>query len=207
MYLEEAKFDGDFVLETLLSSCLVLVDLTVITHSTIISKFCDFVHNHWKVNVDVVFDVEYDDPLEITNIHNFTIRISIFYEVTIYARTLEVHMNVLFINNKVIQVCRWRLLPFIAKAIPRWNRCLESSWDVLPAFRGCSFINLHLLVLELDHLPEIDLIKFSLVPPCILSSVDFLQMKTSSTPSKIKTSSVFLKYSLEENTFNRAVRS
>ncbi|EFH62903.1 hypothetical protein ARALYDRAFT_893551 [Arabidopsis lyrata subsp. lyrata] len=51
---------------------------------------------------------------------------------------------------------------------------VESSWDVLPAFHGCSCMNLHLLVLELDHLPEIDGIKLSLVPQCILSSMDFL---------------------------------
>lgn len=44
-----------------------------------------------EVNVDVVFGIEYYDPLEITKLHNILTR-TIFEKVTISVRTIELHL-------------------------------------------------------------------------------------------------------------------
>ncbi|KAG7585160.1 Leucine-rich repeat 2 [Arabidopsis thaliana x Arabidopsis arenosa] len=238
MYLEGVKFDGDSVLETLISSCPVLEDLTVITHpndyfevvrvrSQSLKSFrlesqllecddpdvgfeCDddpdveidapyleymsirdyqlrsfIIHSigpSAEVNIDVVFDFEYDDPVEITKIHNFLIAISTFHKVTISARTLAVIHSYSEVEP---------LPPF--SNLSRLDASLvESSWEVLPAFLGCC-MNLHSLVVELDHLPEIEEIRLSPVPQCVLSSINSLQLKTPSTPSKMKLATYFWK--------------
>jgi len=141
LYLHGVKLDGDSILGTLVSSCSVLEDLTVVTHpgdyekvvcfrsqsvkSFTIESQCEYkdpnveidcprleymcireyqsesfvVHSigpYAKVDVDIFFEVEYEDPLAISMIRNFLTGISKVREMTISSRTLEVHLNVLF---------------------------------------------------------------------------------------------------------------
>lgn len=142
MHLEAVKFDGDSVLETLISSCSVLNDLIIITHpgdllqvvcvrsqslkcfklesmraefeecgdpSVEIDapklKFMSITGYQYesfiihcidpsaKVNIHVIFDVDYDDPLERAVIGDFLTTISTVREMKISAQTLEVLMN------------------------------------------------------------------------------------------------------------------
>ncbi|AAC24077.1 Contains similarity to heat shock transcription factor homolog from A. thaliana chromosome 4 contig gb/Z97335 [Arabidopsis thaliana] len=228
MYFEGVKFDGDSVLETLISHSPVLEELTVIPHpedylevicvrsqslesfrleskrfecdnpkveidspSLEFMSICDKKPESLKIHrigpfaevtVDVEFDVEDDDPLEISKIRKFLVGLSTFHELTISARTLE----------SIHDYSKVGPLPPFSNLFGLDASLVESSWEVLPAFLSCC-MNLDSLVIELDCVPEMEEIKLSPVPQCVLSSLDFLQLKAPSTPSKMKLATYFRK--------------
>jgi len=211
MYFEGVKFDGDSVLETLISCCPVLEELTVIPHpedylevirirsqslesfrleskrfdcdnpkveidspSLEFMSICDKKPESLKIHrigpfaevtVDVEFDVEDDDPLEITKIRKFLVGLSTFHELTISARTLEVHMigglnitvslynfvygvDLLFFGytQSIHDYSKVGPLPPFSNLFRLDASLVESSWEVLPVFLSCC-MNLDSLVI------------------------------------------------------------
>ncbi|KAG7585112.1 F-box domain [Arabidopsis thaliana x Arabidopsis arenosa] len=235
MHLDAVKFNGDdSILETLISSCSVLDDLTVIAHpgdyaqvvcvrSRSLKSFtlesqsqyqdpdvvidCPrleymsvmeyqpasiVVHSigpYAKVNIDVMFEVDYEDPLAITMIRSFLIAISKAREMTISTRTLELIDGYYLMGNE---------LPKFSN-LSRLNALLDKSfWDRLPGFLGCC-INLNSFVLELDGPSEIEEIKVSTLLQDVLSARGFVQLKTpvsvTRTSSERKLAAYFVKKS------------
>ncbi|AAC24067.1 Contains similarity to heat shock transcription factor homolog gb/2244754 from A. thaliana chromosome 4 contig gb/Z97335 [Arabidopsis thaliana] len=234
LYLHGVKLDGDSILGTLVSSCSVLEDLTVVTHpgdyekvvcfrsqsvkSFTIESQCEYkdpnveidcprleymcireyqsesfvVHSigpYAKVDVDIFFEVEYEDPLAISMIRNFLTGISKVREMTISSRTLEVI----------------RGYHSMVKALPQFSNLssldallVESYWELLPVFLGCC-INLNSLVVELDGLSEIEEFKVSPLLQDSLSARGFVQQKTpvsvTKTSSERKIAAYFVKKS------------
>ncbi|XP_018454151.1 F-box/FBD/LRR-repeat protein At1g80470-like [Raphanus sativus] len=123
-----------------------------------------------KVDVDVVFDVEFDDddPLNRTRVHNFLRGLSTVREIVISARTL-----------KVIKVfSQFEPLPQFSNLSRLDASFVESTLEVLPTFLGCC-PNLQSLVMDFDCLPKTDNeIKLSYVPQCFISSLEFVLMMT-----------------------------
>ncbi|EFH62853.1 predicted protein [Arabidopsis lyrata subsp. lyrata] len=121
-----------------------------------------------KVNIDVMFEVDYEDPLAITMIRSFLIAISKAREMTISTRTLEL------IDGYHLKV---KELPKFSN-LSRLDALLDKSfWDRLPGFLGCC-INLNSFVLELDGHSEIEEIKVSPLLQDALSARGFVQLKT-----------------------------
>ncbi|KAL1221066.1 F-box protein [Cardamine amara subsp. amara] len=129
-----------------------------------------------KLNVDVWFDVENDDD---TMIRKFLIEISTFREMIISARSLECIHH--YSKMEPVEV-----FPQFSNLSRLDASLVESSWEFLPTFLGCC-INLRSLSVELDCLPEIEEIELSPVPQCVLSSLEFVKLKTTTvadTPRK-----------------------
>ncbi|KAL1198588.1 F-box/FBD/LRR-repeat protein [Cardamine amara subsp. amara] len=223
LHLEAVKFDGHSVLETLISSCSVLNELTIITHhGDFLEDICvrspslkcfklesmrevfdvecgdpsvevdapklEFmsitnyqyesfilhtIGSSAKVNIDVFFDVEYDDPLERVVIGDFLTAISTVREMTISARTLE----------EILDYSKVKQLPQFLNLSSLHVSFLGSSWKMLPTFLGCC-PNLHSLDLEFDYLPETGKNKLPFVSQGFLSSLEFVQLKTPITDTK-----------------------
>ncbi|CAH8256378.1 unnamed protein product [Arabidopsis lyrata] len=235
IYLDAVKFDGDdSILETLVSGCSVLDDLTVIAHpedyaqvvcvrSRSLKSFtlesqsqyqdpnvvidCPrleymsvrgyqpasiVVHSigpYAKVNIDVMFEVDYEDPPAITMIRSFLTAISKAHEMTISTRTLELIDGYHLMVNE---------LPKFSN-LSRLNAFLDKSfWERLPGFLGCC-INLNSFVLELDGPSEIEEIKVSPLLQDALSARGFVQLKTplsvTRTSSERKLAAYFVKKS------------
>ncbi|KAL1221064.1 F-box/FBD/LRR-repeat protein [Cardamine amara subsp. amara] len=128
-----------------------------------------------KLNVDVWFYLKNND----TMIHNFLIGISTVCEMIISARSLK------FIH-KYSKMKPMEPLPQFSNLSRLDASLLESSWEFLPTFLGCC-LKLRSLSMELDRLPEIEEIELSPVPQCVLSSLEFVKLKTATiadTPRK-----------------------
>ncbi|KAL1224163.1 F-box/FBD/LRR-repeat protein [Cardamine amara subsp. amara] len=179
MHLDMVAYHADSTLETLIASCPVLEELTIIRDpNDLLEVVCvrsrslksfKMESERWECNDHAV---AIDSPILKSRgffENNYARKISTVGNMYIFAGTVEV----------IHEFCEIEQLPQFS-SLSHLHACFRvTSWEMLPnLLESCP--NLHSVILEFDCLPETEHIDLSAVsvPQCLLSSLELVHLKT-----------------------------